>query len=229
MPHMMPWNHLYSVVQNQSLWDIQLDWQSMLHALSLLCMYNRSQSRYIQVVTNSKAILGASICTGMYLVESPTHALIQSSRRPSEENKENEYIGVTRQDNNALHSTSDCMQPNKPTLLNPVAFGFKKTDELLLPVKGVKPIPEEYTILCNCKKCSNGRCACRKAGLPCISFCKCQSLQDVEETVQCQNPSGSIKGWYIGLTHCVWLLRCNMNPRRLNEGTLWQLDTKLQN
>ena len=46
------------------------------------------------------------------------------------------------------------LQPHKPTLLNPIAFGFKITDELLQPVKGVKPIPEEYTILCNCKKCS---------------------------------------------------------------------------
>ena len=32
---------------------------------------------------------------------------------------------------------------HKPTLLNPIAFGFKKTDELLLPVKCVKPIPED--------------------------------------------------------------------------------------
>ena len=109
------------------------------------------------------------------------------------------------------------LQPHKPTLLNPIAFGFKKTDELLLPVKSVKPIPEEYTILCNCKKCSNGRCACRKVGLPCISFCKCQSLQGVEEAVQCQNPSWSIKGWYIGLTRCVWLLLWNMNPRYLTK------------
>ena len=81
----------------------------------------------------------------------------------------------------ATYQMVTLLQPHKPTLLNPIAFGFKKTDELLLPVKGVKPIPEEYTILCNCKKCSNDRCACRKAGLPCISFCKCHSLQGVEE------------------------------------------------
>ena len=94
----------------------------------------------------------------------------------------------------ATYQVVTLLQPQKPTLLNPIVFGFKKTDELLEPVKCVKPIPDEYTILCNCKTCSNGRCACRKAGLPCISFCKCQSLQGVEETVQCQNPPGSIKG-----------------------------------
>ena len=68
----------------------------------------------------------------------------------------------------ATYQMVTLLQPHKPTLLNPIALGFKKTDELLLPVKGVKPIPEEYTILCNCKKCSNGRCACRKAGLPAL-------------------------------------------------------------
>lgn len=76
------------------------------------------------------------------------------------------------------------------TVLNPIAFGFKRTDELLLPIKGLRPVPEEYTILCNCIKCSNNRCACRKAGEPCISFCKCQSLQGDEQTVQCKNPCG---------------------------------------
>lgn len=94
----------------------------------------------------------------------------------------------------ATYQMVTLLHPHKPTVLNPTAFGFKKTDELLLPIKGLRPIPEEYTILCNCKKCSNDRCACRKAGLPCISFCKCQSLQGHEQTVQCKNPSGSIHG-----------------------------------
>ena len=83
---------------------------------------------------------------------------------------------------------------HSPTVLNPTVFGFKKTDEILLPIKGLRPIPEEYTTLCNCKKCSKNSCACRKAGLPCISFCKCQSFQGDEQTVQCKNPSRSIHG-----------------------------------
>ena len=62
---------------------------------------------------------------------------------------------------------------HSPKVLNPTVFGFKKTDEIFLPIKGLRPIPEEYTSLCNCKKCSKNSCACRKAGLLCISFCKC--------------------------------------------------------
>jgi hypothetical protein len=41
------------------------------------------------------------------------------------------------------------VDPHKPTALNPTAFGFKKVDELLLPIKGLRQIPEKYTVLCN--------------------------------------------------------------------------------
>ena len=37
------------------------------------------------------------------------------------------------------------LHPHNPTLLIPVVFGFKKTDEILLPIKGLIPVPEEYT------------------------------------------------------------------------------------
>ena len=87
----------------------------------------------------------------------------------------------------ATYQMVTLLNPNKPAELNPSAFGFKKTDELLLPVEGHRPIPEEYTIICSCKKCSTERCACHKAGLPCISFCKCQSPQGDEQVVQCKN------------------------------------------
>ena len=94
----------------------------------------------------------------------------------------------------ATYNMMKLLHTHTPTALNQTAFGFEKTDELLLPIQGLKPIPEEYTILCNCKKCRNDRCACRKAGLPCIRFCKCQGLQSDEQTLQCRNPSGSIHG-----------------------------------
>ena len=87
----------------------------------------------------------------------------------------------------ATYQMVTLLNPNKPAELNPSAFGFRKTDELLLPVEGHRPIPEEYTIICSCKKCSTERCACHKAGLPCISFCKCQSPQGDEQVVQCKN------------------------------------------
>ena len=94
----------------------------------------------------------------------------------------------------ATYQMVTLLHRHSPTVLNPTVFGFKKTDEILLPIKGLRPIPEEYTTLCNCKKCSKNSCACRKAGLQCISFCKCQSFQGDEQNVQCKNPSGSIHG-----------------------------------
>jgi hypothetical protein len=89
------------------------------------------------------------------------------------------------------------LDPHKPTVLNPTTFGFKKVDELLLPIKGLRQIPEKYTVHCNCTKCSHDRCPCHTAGLPCISFCQYQSLQGNEKTVQCKYTSGSLLGfWY---------------------------------
>jgi hypothetical protein len=89
-------------------------------------------------------------------------------------------------------------------ILNPTTFGFKKLDELLLPIKDLIQIPEKYTVLCSCTKCSKDRCSCRKAGLPCISFCQCQSLQGNEKTVERKNPSGVIVRFLVQ-THFVGL------------------------
>ena len=73
------------------------------------------------------------------------------------------------------------LAPHKPTKLDPTLFGFEEADEILTPVKAVRSIPEEYTVICKCKKCGSIRCACHKKGLPCISFCACQSIQSLEE------------------------------------------------
>ena len=94
----------------------------------------------------------------------------------------------------ATYQMMTSLHPQNTTVLNPVVFGFKKTDDILLPTNSLRPIPEEYTILSNCKKYSKYSCACRNAGHPCIRFCKCQSLQGDEQTVQCKNPFGSYHG-----------------------------------
>ena len=77
---------------------------------------------------------------------------------------------------------------NWPTTLDTTDFGFKKVDDLVLPIKGLRHIPEEYTICCNCKKCSNDKCVCRKGGLPCIQFCKCKTLEVNQQVEDCKNP-----------------------------------------
>ena len=79
------------------------------------------------------------------------------------------------------------LHPHMSTVLNPNAFGFKKMHELLLPIKGMRSSTEEYTIICNCKKYSNDRCACRKTGLPCICFCKFKSFQGEEQNCKARS------------------------------------------
>ena len=94
----------------------------------------------------------------------------------------------------ATYQMVTSLHRHSPTVLNPTVFCFKKIDEILLPIKGLRPVPEEYTTLRKCRKCSKNSCTCLKAGLPCISFCICQSFQGDEQTVQCKKTSSSIHG-----------------------------------
>ena len=76
------------------------------------------------------------------------------------------------------------------------SFGFEEVDELLMPTRAVKPIPKQYTILCNCLKCklcNSDKCIWRKHGLPCLKFCKCQSLHDHKHVSECKNQSGCVQ------------------------------------
>ena len=90
------------------------------------------------------------------------------------------------------HQMVSLLHP-QPMSLEATAYGFEEREELLLPTKVEVPIPEEYTIVVNCTKCSSNICVCRKHGLPCLRFCKCNSLKDDEDSPQCNNPSGSIE------------------------------------
>ena len=58
---------------------------------------------------------------------------------------------------------------------DPRLYGYEVEDELLIPQRGRNPIPEEFTVSCNCSKCSTDRCQCRAKHLPCCLFCKCHS------------------------------------------------------
>ena len=44
------------------------------------------------------------------------------------------------------------LHPHRLTMLDPTAFGFMETDEILMPTNSVRPIPEEYTVMSNYKK-----------------------------------------------------------------------------
>lgn len=63
--------------------------------------------------------------------------------------------------------------PSKP--LDPTQYGFEDVDEVLVPILGKNPIPEEMAVCCTCVKCASERCKCRREGIPCCRFCKCES------------------------------------------------------
>lgn len=76
-----------------------------------------------------------------------------------------------------------------PILLNPLSYGYEEVEEELKPNVGLNPIPEEFAIHCTCTRCASARCRCRKNGLPCCKFCKCQS--GLKDGNICRNPSGT--------------------------------------
>ena len=79
------------------------------------------------------------------------------------------------------------LHPN-PAFLDPRNFGCEIVDELMLPSKGVRPIPEMFTVTCSCKQCGKETCSCRKAGLPCTKFCKCHNFLSGKLVKSCKNP-----------------------------------------
>ena len=77
----------------------------------------------------------------------------------------------------------------QPTKLDPCLYGYEELDDLLVPQQGKHPIPEEYTVRCNCAKCATERCSCRKNHLPCTSFCNCHSGVTAMNGSDCKKPT----------------------------------------
>lgn len=73
--------------------------------------------------------------------------------------------------------------------LDPMLYGYKVADDLLVPTDGKNPIPEEFTVMCSCTKCGTYHCPCRSNHVPCCSFCKCPSVLVVSDAT-CSNPLG---------------------------------------
>lgn len=82
-----------------------------------------------------------------------------------------------------VYNQNNCLE-EKTTSLDPLLFGYKmENDGLILKSVDIFPSTEELVPNCNCGKCAQKRsCCCRAAGLPCSSFCHCQT------TSQCTNP-----------------------------------------
>ena len=48
---------------------------------------------------------------------------------------------------------------------DPTSFGYMLDDDLLIPIVGQNPLPEQYTIRCGCKKCATASCPCKQKGV----------------------------------------------------------------
>lgn len=62
----------------------------------------------------------------------------------------------------------------KYSTLNPVGNGWEEEDGHLIPAKCLQMVPEDIVMVCGCKTCSFSGCGCKRVGLLCTEFCKCQ-------------------------------------------------------
>ena len=70
--------------------------------------------------------------------------------------------------------------------LNPLKYGFKYEDGLLVPEVNQRLIPGDLVLNCNCEKCVTTRCTCRKNRVGCCMFCKCR--KDCHDGIsRCEN------------------------------------------
>ena len=77
------------------------------------------------------------------------------------------------------HNVLSLLNDHGP-ILEPTYYGWFSDSGSLLPVKGLKSLPDEELIVCKCGgRCHTKRCPCRKAGQLCVIFC--------HESQECQN------------------------------------------
>ena len=71
---------------------------------------------------------------------------------------------------------------DKEFSLDPTQYGWEDKDGHLLPQKNLLSVPDKILTTCSCKhgneekRCQSQRCSCKKAGVPCTSFCECKII-----------------------------------------------------
>ncbi len=84
------------------------------------------------------------------------------------------------------HIQLNCL---KNATLDPLLFAYEEDDNLLIPTKLHRIMPENLPLPCTCKKCATQRCRCRDARIPCCMYCNCrQQNYDLHGTL-CKNPN----------------------------------------
>lgn len=75
----------------------------------------------------------------------------------------------------ATYKMTNVLSKTQNVSLDPCLYGFEIVAELLVPQVGKNPIPEDFTVKCNCLKCATERCPCCNKNTSSCSFCKCRS------------------------------------------------------
>ena len=94
------------------------------------------------------------------------------------------YLHILR----AIYATRIQLNCLTGATVDPRLFGFESSrmDDMLLPQRDVKLLPDDLFPSCACAKCATIRCSCRKNCVACCVFCKCNSGCDDDDS--CQNP-----------------------------------------
>jgi len=69
----------------------------------------------------------------------------------------------------ATHTMVTLLDSQQITL-NPTQYGYQEDGDLLMPEMAIQPVPEEFAVHCNCTKCVNARCLCRKKENTAVNF-----------------------------------------------------------
>jgi hypothetical protein len=61
----------------------------------------------------------------------------------------------------------------------PLNYGWRLSNGLLVPEQRLLPMPVQFTITCGCSKGCKKGCSCRKQEELCTEYCKCQSCENM--------------------------------------------------
>ena len=69
----------------------------------------------------------------------------------------------------------DTTKPN----LQPVNFGWKLFNGMLIPEQFLREMPKEFLVTCTCKERCSTCCNCKRQEQVCTEYCKCQNCKNL--------------------------------------------------
>ena len=91
----------------------------------------------------------------------------------------------------SLYSTYIQINCMKNPIIDPCQYGFEYCNELLVPIKDMKLLPDDLPQACVCVKCAKKRYACRENKVACCTYCKCR--REFLDGRNSKNPNAILK------------------------------------